>query len=109
MYRYMQKQGIIMIPWYFFCNFAYSLLLSFSSVTRFPLFLDLDECDSGHNDCSTFAQCINTVGSHQCICLNGFSGDGKNCSGKPLSLFRLPLCMYLLARELSSQFLGLFS
>ena len=30
------------------------------------------------------AQCTNTDGSYTCGCLNGYSGDGKNCTGKRL-------------------------
>lgn len=43
--------------------------------------LDLNECETGQQECSEFAQCVNTIGSHSCLCLSGFKGDGKNCSG----------------------------
>jgi len=44
---------------------------------------DFDECVSDStNDCHVNATCANTEGSFQCMCLEGFSGDGVNCSGK---------------------------
>ena len=43
---------------------------------------DIDECsDWSLNDCDSKAACVDTVGSFQCHCLSGFSGDGTNCSG----------------------------
>lgn len=48
---------------------------------------DVDECASpDNNDCHSKALCTNTEGSYVCRCLRGYSGDGKNCSGKSLSL-----------------------
>ena len=32
------------------------------------------------NQCSTFALCRNTIGSHHCKCRDGFLGNGKNCT-----------------------------
>ena len=33
-------------------------------------------------NCDVNAQCNNTFGSFNCNCLQGYSGDGVNCSGK---------------------------
>ena len=44
---------------------------------------DTDECSS-ENDCHVNATCKNTKGSYNCICLEGFQGDGRNCTGKIL-------------------------
>ena len=42
---------------------------------------DTDECASNSaNNCSSNALCINTMGSYNCSCKNGFSGDGYTCS-----------------------------
>lgn len=46
------------------------------------IFPDVDECLSGEHQCSEFAQCHNLIGSHNCVCNHGFSGDGWNCSGE---------------------------
>ena len=40
---------------------------------------DVDECFEGFNDCHIFADCLNTVGSYQCICSNGYIGNGTDC------------------------------
>uniref|UniRef100_A0A673MMT2 EGF-like domain-containing protein n=1 Tax=Sinocyclocheilus rhinocerous TaxID=307959 RepID=A0A673MMT2_9TELE len=69
----------------------------FFSHYSFPNLSDLDECESGVNNCSKFAQCVNTIGSHLCSCLNGFTGDGKNCSGKFSFHFKINFCTSLLA------------
>lgn len=42
-------------------------------------FLDIDECVRG--DCSSNADCVNSIGSFYCTCLPGFTGDGFNCTG----------------------------
>jgi len=44
--------------------------------------LDLDECMTGLNNCSTFAYCANVIGSYNCSCKEGFQGDGYLCKGK---------------------------
>ncbi|XP_068706094.1 uncharacterized protein [Montipora foliosa] len=42
---------------------------------------DVDECSSGKHNCSTKAVCTNTEGSYNCSCKEGYTGDGRNCSG----------------------------
>ena len=46
----------------------------------FVLVADIDECSSGHG-CHNSATCQNTVGSYTCTCINGYTGDGINCTG----------------------------
>ncbi|XP_078355380.1 retinoschisin-like, partial [Oculina patagonica] len=41
---------------------------------------DEDECQNGAHNCSVNAQCINTFGSFNCTCLQGYSEDGVQCS-----------------------------
>lgn len=44
--------------------------------------LDVDECAlASTNDCSTNADCSNTVGSFNCTCKSGFAGNGNTCEG----------------------------
>ena len=47
--------------------------------------LDIDECTNAEtNECHFNASCNNTEGSYTCRCLDGYQGNGKNCTGKHL-------------------------
>ena len=48
----------------------------------FPLLLDVDECAENSHKCHGNAYCNNTVGSYNCTCNSGYSGNGFNCTGK---------------------------
>ena len=50
------------------------------------LVLDIGECSSNSHSCDVNAVCNNTRGSFTCACKLGYSGDGKNCTAKLLSL-----------------------
>ena len=40
--------------------------------------IDTDECKSGLHDClKNLSECLNTVGSYNCVCNPGYQGDGK--------------------------------
>ena len=44
---------------------------------------DIDECSSASaNECDSNANCTNTEGSYNCMCFNGYSGNGTTCTGK---------------------------
>ena len=43
--------------------------------------LDIDECTADSSPCDENANCTNTVGSYNCICKQGFSGNGTICQG----------------------------
>ena len=46
------------------------------------VFIDIDECLFGLlNDCDDNAICTNFIGSYECNCVDGYSGDGKQCNG----------------------------
>lgn len=34
------------------------------------------------NVCNPYAECNNTIGSFECRCLSGYTGDGFNCAGQ---------------------------
>ena len=78
----------MIISSFFLCSKLAILIQFFQSEVsmffiNFSLHIDLNECiDSNSNNCHPNAECINTIGSFQCSCLTGFSGDGLNCSGK---------------------------
>ena len=50
---------------------------------------DVNECEEGTHSCHGDATCTNTIGSYSCSCVDGFSGDGKQCRGKNTSLWDL--------------------
>ena len=41
----------------------------------------MDECERDANLCDKNALCTNTDGSYTCNCNDGYSGNGRNCSG----------------------------
>ena len=41
--------------------------------------LDINECRLRKTKCSPNAQCINTKGSYNCKCQDGYEGDGEKC------------------------------
>ena len=48
--------------------------------------IDEDECVTGHHACHVFATCSNIIGSYTCQCNEGWTGNGKHCSGNELFL-----------------------
>ena len=42
---------------------------------------DVDECEEGTHGCHSNATCTNSIGSYQCACVDGFTGDGRECQG----------------------------
>ena len=38
---------------------------------------DIDECNTT-NQCADMAECINTIGSYECECPIGFTGNGRS-------------------------------
>ena len=56
----------------------------------FNLFTDINECVSPEtNDCDLNAECSNTEGSYSCSCNEGYTGDGRNCTGTVLHAWNL--------------------
>ena len=50
-------------------------------VTVLCLVVDIPECERELDDCDPNANCTNTIGSYNCTCNTGFTGDGFNCRG----------------------------
>ncbi|XP_015778011.1 PREDICTED: fibrillin-1-like [Acropora digitifera] len=51
----------------------------FPAISPSPSHSNVDECSS-ENECHVDATCTNTKGTYNCICQDGFEGDGKNCT-----------------------------
>ena len=48
----------------------------------FSIYTDVDECaDPSKNNCSLNANCTDTIGSYDCTCQIGYSGNGNTCDG----------------------------
>lgn len=47
-----------------------------------PRCQDIDECKSKRHPCSQYADCINGIGSFDCICRPGYTGDGRVCTSE---------------------------
>lgn len=52
----------------------------------FFFFSDINECTSNTHSCYANATCQNTIGSHYCACMSGYTGNGQNCIGKIVAL-----------------------
>ena len=44
--------------------------------------IDVHECELNMDDCSEHANCNNIVGGFTCSCMDGYSGNGRNCVGE---------------------------
>ena len=45
-------------------------------------FADIVECEQ--SPCNESATCFDTDGSFECTCIDGYSGDGFNCTSQSL-------------------------
>lgn len=55
----------------------------------------MDECDRQMSHCDSNANCVNTIGSHECYCAEGYEGNGLNCTGKNKDRATKPLIFNL--------------
>ena len=53
----------------------------FTLWNHFKIFLDVDECSNGDAKCGVHAICSNTQGGYDCVCKDGYQGNGKTCTG----------------------------
>ena len=66
--------------WIDFCN-TESYIDTFQVFNGFVCFLsDIDECET-KQPCHSKAKCTNTVGSFECLCKTGYTGNGSHCAG----------------------------
>ena len=60
------------------------------------LYVDIDECTAGTDNCDDNASCGNTVGGFTCTCNTGYTGSGVSCSGNFIDTYLTILCGPLL-------------
>ncbi|XP_070773809.1 uromodulin-like 1 [Enoplosus armatus] len=69
-------------------NVSTALLHSLMNSTKYTVdenntsINDLNECDSGENDCSQWATCTNTWASYSCVCHDGFIDNNPERPGR---------------------------
>ena len=56
-------------------------MLKYSIIATLLRFSDVNECNTGGHNCHSEAKCNNTIGSFNCTCNEGYSGDGRSCAG----------------------------
>ena len=73
--------------------FVLRKMLSYNTIQynlSYSFFSDTDECTiPERNECDPNAMCTNTEGSYVCRCKKGYSGVGKNCTGKSCTFMLL--------------------
>ena len=64
---------------------CFNITFEIFEIVNFVFTTDVDECARPEtNGCDANALCTNTEGSYVCRCLRGYSGDGRNCTGKTI-------------------------
>ena len=43
---------------------------------------DVNECTGSSHDCDENAECVDSEGSYNCVCKDGYVGDGSDCRAK---------------------------
>ena len=64
-------------------------IATFNSIGLSINYADIDECEGGFDTCGdgSGGGCVNTIGSYECGCANGFVLDGDNqCMGTSVFL-----------------------
>ena len=77
-------------------NFKTLIVLKcFSSASVVFFFSDFDECANNIDNCDVNAYCNNTVGSFNCTCKSGYTGNGTTCAGKYDYLFSIEVLLFI--------------
>ena len=54
-------------------------------LSKFTLYIDVNECvRAEENNCHSSALCSDTIGSFECVCRDGYEGDGVKCTSKSI-------------------------
>ena len=69
--------------------------------------IDINECSDNSDNCDVNAYCNNTVGSYNCTCNPGYTGNGTTCTGKYLffpeysdSAWNISICVWRLSKKI---------
>ena len=62
------------------------------------IFPDINECADKADNCHADAKCINMIGTYNCSCNDGYSGNGFHCEGE---------CVYLIYPHYFSDMFGM--
>ena len=57
---------------------------------------EIDECATNTDNCDDNALCTDVVGSFECVCNTGFSGDGVSCASESLYKVYAKISFYCL-------------
>ena len=49
--------------------------------------VDINECSDGSANCDVNAICVNEIGTFNCQCKPGFTGNGRTCEGNHFNLW----------------------
>ena len=66
--------------------------------------IDINECFTNSGGCSVNAKCTNTIGSFNCECNTGYSGDGFNCAGISFFVSHLSILFVRIFRRMKTIF-----
>lgn len=53
----------------------------YTTINHIYFFVDINECKQGIHNCGEKAMCENTYSNFRCICPDGYSGNGTDCTG----------------------------
>ena len=62
-------------------NVLINIANNYSSYPCYIIFIDIDECETGNDNCDVDATCTNIAGNFTCTCNQGYGGDGVSCDG----------------------------
>ncbi len=62
----------------------FCLSYSVPEFTQFDFSYVAENCNTNPDICSADADCVDMSGTFECVCMDGFTGNGMNCTGTPM-------------------------
>jgi len=75
--------------WYFYFFTLIKHFIPFKYQKKKKKWIDINECLTNNGGCDVNAICANTIGSFNCQCHSGYSGDGITCTGITFFIFNI--------------------